>query len=150
MSCFGCAHPQQPTPLADPAAVTGTDAVVICVPTPVDRELVPDPRALTAACASVGAHAVPGQLLVLTSTSHVGTTRDLLVEPLAARGLRPGSDVFVAFTPSGPTLGTPPTPPTGPRASSAASLPGPPNSPPPCWPEPHPPSPGRAARRQRR
>ena len=84
---------------ADPAAVAGTDAVIICVPTPVDGELVPDLRALTAACASVVAHAVPGQLLVLTSTSYVGTTRDLLVEPLAARGLRPGSDVFVAFAP---------------------------------------------------
>ncbi|MFB4421108.1 nucleotide sugar dehydrogenase [Streptomyces sp. QL37] len=84
---------------ADPAAVLGTDAVIICVPTPVDRDLVPDLRALTAACASVVAHAVPGQLLVLTSTSYVGTTRDLLVEPLEARGLRPGTDVFVAFAP---------------------------------------------------
>ncbi|MFD6276257.1 nucleotide sugar dehydrogenase [Streptomyces sp. NPDC060209] len=84
---------------ADPAAVMATEAVIICVPTPVDERLVPDLRALTAACSSVVAHAVPGQLLVLTSTSYVGTTRDLLVEPLAARGLLPGTDVFVAFAP---------------------------------------------------
>lgn len=84
---------------ADPSAVMDADAVIICVPTPVDGQLRPDLRALTAACASVVGHAHPGQLLLLTSTSYVGTTRDLLVEPLAARGLRPGEDVFVAFAP---------------------------------------------------
>jgi UDP-N-acetyl-D-glucosamine dehydrogenase len=36
---------------------------------------------------------------VLTSTSYVGSTRELLVEPLAARGLQAGTDVFVAFAP---------------------------------------------------
>ncbi|MFD0431704.1 hypothetical protein ACFQ60_44440 [Streptomyces zhihengii] len=59
----------------------------------------PDLRALSAACATVVRHASAGQVLVLTSTSYVGTTRDLLVEPLAARGLRPGTDVYVAFAP---------------------------------------------------
>jgi nucleotide sugar dehydrogenase len=43
--------------------------------------------------------AVPGQLLMLTSTTYVGSTRDLLATPLAARGLIPGRDVFVAFSP---------------------------------------------------
>ncbi|RAS29310.1 UDP-glucose/GDP-mannose dehydrogenase family protein [Streptomyces avidinii] len=36
---------------------------------------------------------------MLTSTSYVGTTRDHLVEPLTARGLLPGTEVFVAFAP---------------------------------------------------
>ncbi|MFH8759014.1 nucleotide sugar dehydrogenase [Streptomyces atroolivaceus] len=84
---------------ADPAAVAGADAVIICVPTPVDEQLVPELHALTAACSSAVAHATRGQLLVLTSTSYVGTTRDLLAEPLTACGLRPGTDVFVAFAP---------------------------------------------------
>jgi UDP-N-acetyl-D-glucosamine dehydrogenase len=84
---------------ADPAAIAGARTVLICVPTPVDRHLVPDLEALSSACAAVVAHAVPGQLLVLTSTTYVGTTRDLLVEPLNARGLRVGTDVFVAFSP---------------------------------------------------
>ncbi|MEW2091917.1 nucleotide sugar dehydrogenase [Streptomyces sp. NPDC006682] len=84
---------------ADPAAVAAADAVIICVPTPVDERLTPDLRALTTACSSVVAHAVRGQLLVLTSTSYVGTTRDHLVEPLTARGLLPGTEVFVAFAP---------------------------------------------------
>jgi nucleotide sugar dehydrogenase len=84
---------------SDPAAVAKADAVIICVPTPVDRDYVPDLGALRAACASVVAHARPGQTLILTSTTYAGTTRDLLAEPLEQRGLRVGSDVFVAFSP---------------------------------------------------
>ncbi|MET9112061.1 nucleotide sugar dehydrogenase [Streptomyces zhihengii] len=83
----------------DTGAVGRAEAVIVCVPTPVDRHRVPDLRALSAACATVVRHASEGQVLVLTSTSYVGTTRDLLVEPLAARGLRPGTDVYVAFAP---------------------------------------------------
>jgi UDP-N-acetyl-D-glucosamine dehydrogenase len=81
------------------AAVAAADDVVICVPTPVDAERRPDPRALNAACQSVVTHARAGQTIVLTSTTYVGSTRELLVEPLAARGLRAGEDVFVAFAP---------------------------------------------------
>ncbi|GGU99242.1 nucleotide sugar dehydrogenase [Actinomadura cremea] len=84
---------------ADPAAAAAADAVLICVPTPVNRQLAPDLGALSAACATAVAHARPGQTIVLTSTTYVGSTRDMLVAPLAARGLRVGTDVFVAFSP---------------------------------------------------
>ncbi|MGW0859586.1 nucleotide sugar dehydrogenase, partial [Streptomyces sp. NPDC002690] len=83
----------------DPRASAWADTVMICVPTPVDRHQVPDLGMLSAACASAVAHATPGQLLLLTSTSYVGTTRDLLLLPLAARGMKVETDVFVAFTP---------------------------------------------------
>ncbi|WP_328557689.1 MULTISPECIES: nucleotide sugar dehydrogenase [unclassified Streptomyces] len=84
---------------SDPRAIRHARTVLICVPTPVDAHLVPDLRALTAACASVVAHATPGQLIMLTSTTYVGTTRELLVEPLTARGFDVGTDVYVAFSP---------------------------------------------------
>ncbi|MGC3864102.1 nucleotide sugar dehydrogenase [Micromonospora chersina] len=83
----------------DPARLADAGTVLICVPTPVDPQLVPDLRILRRACETVVNHAVPGQVLILTSTSYVGTTRELLAEPLAARGLRPGADVYVAFSP---------------------------------------------------
>ena len=93
--------------LSDPDFETTTDAtqmsraaaVIICVPTPVDHHLVPDLRILESACASVVAAAAPGQVLLLTSTTYVGTTQEMLVAPLAARGLVAGADVFVAFSP---------------------------------------------------
>jgi len=80
-------------------ALEAADAVLICVPTPVDESKRPDAAVLRRACAAVVRHARAGQTIVLTSTSYVGSTRELLVEPLAARGLRAGSDVFVAFAP---------------------------------------------------
>ncbi|MFE9805782.1 nucleotide sugar dehydrogenase [Streptomyces sp. NPDC005548] len=83
----------------DVTEVGGADVVVICVPTPVDGAREPDLGALSAACASVVRSARAGQLIVLTSTSYVGTTRDLLVRPLAERGLVVDRDVWVAFSP---------------------------------------------------
>ena len=83
----------------DTSRLSTAAAVIICVPTPVDHYLIPDLRILEGACATVVAAAVPGQTLLLTSTTYVGTTRDLLVAPLAARGFMVGSDVFVAFSP---------------------------------------------------
>ena len=93
--------------LVDPAFALTNDvsrlgsaaAVIICVPTPVDHYLVPDLRILESACATVVNAAVAGQVLLLTSTTYVGSTRDMLVTPLAARGLHAGVNISVAFSP---------------------------------------------------
>ncbi len=84
---------------ADPAAMAAADAVIICVPTPVDGDYLPELTALTGACADVVANARAGQTIILTSTTYVGTTAELLAEPLRRRGLEPGTDIFVAFSP---------------------------------------------------
>jgi UDP-N-acetyl-D-glucosamine dehydrogenase len=75
------------------------DVVLICVPTSIDEHRLPDLAPLTAACAAVVAAARPGQLIMLSSTSYTGSTRDLLVEPLRGRGLVVGTDVHVAYSP---------------------------------------------------
>ena len=80
-------------------ALDAADLVLICVPTPIDELRRPQPEILRRACASVVEHARAGQTFVLTSTTYVGTTRELLVAPLQERGLRVGEDVFVAFAP---------------------------------------------------
>jgi len=84
---------------ADPEVLASADAVIICVPTPVDASSVPDVGALSAACAAVVEHARIGQLIILTSTTYVGCTRALLTVPLEARGLVVGRDINVAFCP---------------------------------------------------
>jgi nucleotide sugar dehydrogenase len=81
------------------ARISAASAVIVCVPTPVDANLDPDLSILKAACDVVVRRAVVGQTIILTSTTYVGCTRDLLVEPLAERGLVAGRDVFVAFSP---------------------------------------------------
>ncbi len=75
------------------------DAVLICVPTPVDEHRAPDLRMLRGACADAVRHAEPGQVIILTSTSYPGTTRELLAEPLRERGFVIGETIFVASSP---------------------------------------------------
>jgi UDP-N-acetyl-D-glucosamine dehydrogenase len=82
----------------DLSRLSAAEAVIVCVPTPVDRYLVPDLTMLRAACAAVVEHAVPGQLLMLTSTTYVGCTNDMLFNPVTRKGLVPGRDIFIAFS----------------------------------------------------
>ena len=79
-------------------AVRSAAAVLICVPTMVDPQRRPSPEMLRRTCASVVQHARAGQTIVLTSTGFLGSTRELLVKPLAERGLCVGEDVFVAYS----------------------------------------------------
>jgi UDP-N-acetyl-D-glucosamine dehydrogenase len=92
-------HMHHLTLTSEPRALADANVVVVCVPTPIDAHQVPDLLALRAACDTVVAHAVPGQTIILTSTTFVGCTREFVVEKLEARGLWVGVDVFVAFSP---------------------------------------------------
>jgi UDP-N-acetyl-D-glucosamine dehydrogenase len=83
----------------DAASIKAADCVIICVPTPIDDRQIPNLRPLKAVCDSVVANAREGQTFVLTSTTYVGCTRDLLVNPLAEAGLVAGRDVHVCFAP---------------------------------------------------
>jgi len=77
-----------------------TDAIIICVPTPLTPNREPDLSALRAAAVSIGQVLQAGQLVVLESTTYPGTTREQLV-PLLEREseLRVGEEVNVAFSP---------------------------------------------------
>jgi UDP-N-acetyl-D-glucosamine dehydrogenase len=83
----------------NPDVLDDADAVLICVPTPVDDHLAPDLTALRLACDAVVSHARASQTIVLTSTTFVGATRALLAEPLKDRGFEIGRDIYVAFSP---------------------------------------------------
>ena len=84
---------------SDAAELADADAIIIAVPTPVDDRRQPDLRPLRGACDTVVGHARAGQTIILTSTTSIGSTRRLLVEPLERRGLVAGEDVYVAFAP---------------------------------------------------
>jgi UDP-N-acetyl-D-glucosamine dehydrogenase len=97
LECF--LHANELVLTTESGALAAAAVVVICVPTPVDEHLVPDLAALRGACKSVVGQAVAGQAVVLTSTTYVGCTRDLLADPLRERGFTIGEDIFVAFSP---------------------------------------------------
>jgi UDP-N-acetyl-D-glucosamine dehydrogenase len=108
---------------SDSSCLGLADAVIICVPTPVDRHLTPHLSALRSACRSVVDHARVGQTIVLTSTSFAGTTRELLIEPLVERGFTLGHDVYVAFSPERIDPGVPDhTQQTTPRVVGGATV----------------------------
>jgi len=83
---------------SDPELLRSAASVIVCVPTPVDDHLIPDLTLLRRACEMVVDRAVDGQLFMLTSTTYVGCTQDMLVTPLEARGFEIGRDVCVAFS----------------------------------------------------
>jgi UDP-N-acetyl-D-glucosamine dehydrogenase len=77
-----------------------TDAVLICVPTPLTPNREPDLSALESAGRGLGQVLQRGQLVVLESTTYPGTTREMLVPLLEQESeLRVGVDVNVAFSP---------------------------------------------------
>jgi UDP-N-acetyl-D-glucosamine dehydrogenase len=82
------------------APLARTDAILICVPTPLTPNREPDLGPLHAAAEAV-AHVVQhGQLIVLESTTYPGTTRDSLVPTLERHsGLKVGEGLNVAFSP---------------------------------------------------
>jgi UDP-N-acetyl-D-glucosamine dehydrogenase len=84
---------------SDAARLPDADTVIICVPTPIDDHLMPDLGPLRSACDTVVASARPGQTIVVTSTTYVGSTREFVIGPLIERGLTPGTDVHVCFSP---------------------------------------------------
>jgi UDP-N-acetyl-D-glucosamine dehydrogenase len=75
------------------------DAVLICVPTPLNANREPDLGALLSAAQGVAGIVRKGQLVVLESTTYPGTTREHLVPLLEESGFVAGRDFCLAFSP---------------------------------------------------
>jgi UDP-N-acetyl-D-glucosamine dehydrogenase len=94
---------------SDYSQISSMDAIIICVPTPLNDHHEPDLSFIAATAESIAPHLRPGQLVVLESTTYPGTTEELLVPILeknprglkAARGedYDPKTTFFVAFSP---------------------------------------------------
>jgi UDP-N-acetyl-D-glucosamine dehydrogenase len=79
--------------------LTAVDAVIICVPTPLDHHLEPDLSYVTDTLDAVIPHLHPGVTLSLESTTYPGTTEEEVLPRVAMRGLVPGESVFVVYSP---------------------------------------------------
>ena len=84
---------------ADEEELKSADALIICVPSPLNRHREPDMSYIHAAAATVSRVVTPGTLVSLESTTYPGTTEDLLVPAATASGLELDVGVFVAFSP---------------------------------------------------
>jgi len=92
---------------ADYSQIAGMDAVLICVPTPLNDYHEPDLSYVTETAKSIAPYLREGQLIVLESTTYPGTTEEVLVPLLesgngsslkAARGAN-DRGFYVAFSP---------------------------------------------------
>ncbi len=83
----------------DPAVLAEADAIVVCVPTPLNKTKDPDMRFIVAATEEIAAHQHPDMVIVLESTTYPGTTTEVLVPKLTENGFELGKNVFVAFSP---------------------------------------------------
>jgi len=83
------------------------DAIIICVPTPLNRYREPDLSYIIATIESALPHMRAGQLVSLESTTWPGTTEEVLPPRLRARGLVPGENCALVFSPEREDPGNP-------------------------------------------
>ena len=83
----------------DFAEIAGRDAVIICVPTPLDERYQPDLSYVEQTARSIQPHLQREQLVVLESTTYPGTTEELLRPILESGGLRAETDFFIGYSP---------------------------------------------------
>ncbi len=83
----------------DVAELATMDVADICVPTPLRKTKDPDLSYVVQALEGVAAHLHHGQLVILESTTYPGTTDEVALPMLEARGLKADRDFFLAFSP---------------------------------------------------
>ncbi len=79
--------------------ITDLEAIIICLPTPLDEHREPDLGAVLGAARDIAPRLQKGQLVVLESTTYPGTTREELAPILEEFGLSAGTDFHLAFSP---------------------------------------------------
>ncbi len=83
----------------DPAGLRACDAILICLPTPLDEHRNPDLSYVIAGAEMAAANLGPDALVVLESTTYPGTTREIVKPIIEREGKQVGTDVFLAFSP---------------------------------------------------
>ncbi len=83
----------------DFSIVSNLDAIIICVPTPLNKMREPDTSYIQSSINSISPYLKKGQLLILESTSYPGTTEEIILPVIKKYGLEVGKDIYVAFSP---------------------------------------------------
>jgi UDP-N-acetyl-D-glucosamine dehydrogenase len=84
------------------------DALVLCVPTPLNAQREPDMTYIESTARAIGPHLRAGQLVVLESTTYPGTTEEVVLPILEKlSGLRAGIDFLLAYSPEREDPGNP-------------------------------------------
>lgn len=79
-------------PTSDPEDLRRCDILIICVPTPLSEDKIPDLGYIKSACTTIKTILRPGQFVILESTTYPGTTDEVVVPILEETGLVAGRD----------------------------------------------------------
>ena len=92
---------QLPTfhPTTDFSLLQKMDCIIICVPTPLNKNREPDMRYVFNSAQTIAKYLRKGQLVVLESTTYPGTTDQDVRAILEESGLIAGRDFHLAFSP---------------------------------------------------
>ncbi|MCU0797223.1 MAG: nucleotide sugar dehydrogenase [Akkermansiaceae bacterium] len=91
----------------DFSRVSECDAIILCVPTPLDEHFEPDLSYVIATIESIVPHLRKGQTVSLESTTYPGTTDEELVTRIEAAGFQVGTDIHVVYSPEREDPGNP-------------------------------------------
>lgn len=91
----------------DPKRLKEADALIICVPTPLNESRDPDLSFVEGTTRTIAEQLRPGQLVVLESTTYPTTTRDVMLPILNKTGLKAGQDYFLGYSPEREDPGNP-------------------------------------------
>lgn len=83
----------------DFADIAECDALIICVPTPLDKTREPDLSFVTATMDAIAPYFRKGQLLSLESTTWPGTTKEVLLPYVEQAGLSVGNNFYLVYSP---------------------------------------------------
>lgn len=83
------------------------DALIICVPTPLNKYREPDLSFVTDTTDSLVPYLRPGQVFSLESTTYPGTTDEELAPRLEKSGLKVGKEIFLVYSPEREDPGNP-------------------------------------------
>ncbi|MEY6434307.1 nucleotide sugar dehydrogenase, partial [Thioalkalicoccus limnaeus] len=95
------------TATTDFARARECDALILCVPTPLNKYREPDLSFVIATTESIVPHLRAGQVVSLESTTWPGTTEEELKPRLEGAGLTIGEDLFLVFSPEREDPGNP-------------------------------------------
>ena len=87
--------------------ITKTDAVILCLPTPLSKQREPDLSFVLNTIDSIFPHIRAGQVISLESTTYPGTTDEEIKPRLEAGGLTVGKDIFLVYSPEREDPGNP-------------------------------------------
>ncbi|KAF0208961.1 MAG: nucleotide sugar dehydrogenase [Actinomycetota bacterium] len=91
----------------DFSAAAETDAIAICVPTPLDEMKEPDTSFMEKASAAITPYLHADMLITMESTTYPGTTEEVIQPILEASGLKVGETLYLAFSPERVDPGNP-------------------------------------------